>query len=301
MLLSFAFSVGMLALKMTGYLITGSNSVLSDAAESVVHVLAVGFSVFGVHLSMKPPDDQHHYGHERIGFFAVGIEGLVINVAGISILYQSVRYLILGIAPDHLEQGMLYVGLAGIGNLILGLYVMKVGKELNDMILIGNAKHTLTDVYTSGGVVVTLLLIKFTGFEILDALVGIALAAFIMLEGGKLLVYAINGLMDKRDPERDKEIRAILDEPLPQSMKSVHSLRHRTTGKTTWIEFHATFDKQLTLDQAHASATKLEKKLMNTLKGDAVVTIHLEPEETHDESHKILKGINKNDALDTLF
>lgn len=301
MLVSLGFSVFILIFKLVAFWYTGSNAVLSDAAESVVHVLAVSFSLFGVHLSAKPPDDLHLYGHERVGFFAVGIEGLVISVAGIGIFIQSLNHLIHGVSPDNLQEGIFFVAIAGLGSLATGLYVQKKGKELNNIILIGNARHTLTDVWTSGAVIITLVLIKLTGFESLDAYVGMALAAYILYEGYKLLYQSVDGLMDKKHPQRDAEIQELLKKGLPPKMKDVHSLRHRTTGSTTWIELHATFDKNISLEDAHESATALEAQLMKKIKGNVVVTIHLEPEELLDKHHQKLLGLRQDDSFDQLL
>ncbi|MEX0778717.1 MAG: cation diffusion facilitator family transporter [Balneolales bacterium] len=289
------------AFKFGGFIMTGSNSVLSDALESFVHVFAVGFSTFGVYLSVKPPDEDHHYGHERIGFFAVGTEGLLIIFAGITIIVQSVNNLITGAVLVNLDEGIAVILLAGLVNLALGSYLIKVGREENNMILRGNGKHTLTDVWTSGGVVLTLVLIRFTGWVILDAIVALCVASYIMYEGIKLIRYALKGLMDSRDPDKDKIIKEILSQNLPPNIISTHNLRHRTTGNTTWVEFHALFKKDIKLQIAHDEATILERNIMKAIWGDAVVTIHLEPAETHAQSHFILEGVNRNKDLDDLF
>ncbi|MEX0772088.1 MAG: cation diffusion facilitator family transporter [Balneolales bacterium] len=293
-LFAFAFKLG-------GFIMTGSNSVLSDVLESFVHIFAVGFSTFGVYFSIKPPDEDHHYGHERIGFFAVGAEGLLIVIAGIAIIFQSVNNLITGAVLANLDHGIAVIFLAAIVNLTLGSYLVKVGREENNMIVIGNGKHTLTDVWTSGGVVLTLLLIKFTGWVILDAIVALGVASYIMYEGVKLGRYSLKGLMDSRDPDKDEIIKNVLDQKLPPNIISTHNLRHRTTGHTTWIELHALFRKDIKLQDAHDEATILERHIMKAIQGDAVVTIHLEPAETHEQSHIMLEGVNRNKDLDDLF
>lgn len=299
--LSLIVSFFAFALKLGGFIITGSNSVLSDALESFVHLFAVSFSTYGVYLSIKPPDDDHHYGHERIGFFAVGAEGMLIIIAGIAIIYQSVSNLITGTVLLNLDYGIALILFSALINLTLGSYLIKVGREENNMILTGNGKHTLTDVWTSGGVVLTLVLIRFTGLVILDAIVALCVASYIMYEGVKLIRYSLKGLMDSRDPDKDEIIKQILENNLPENIISTHNLRHRTTGHTTWIEFHALFKKDIKLQKAHDEATVLERSIMEAIQGDAVVTIHLEPAETHEQSHIILEGVNRNKDLDDLF
>ncbi|HAC15721.1 MAG TPA: cation transporter [Bacteroidetes bacterium] len=296
--ISFAVSFLSFAIKFAGFLITGSNTVLSDLAESIVHVLAVGFSVYGVYLSSRPADEKHPYGHERIEFLSVGVEGSVIIMAGFMIIYQSIKHLILGLEPENLEEGILVVAAAGTVNLILGTYLTYVGKKEKNNILKGNGKHTLTDVYTSAGVVVTLILIKYTNFTILDSLVALIVAAYIMYEGFRLVRFAFRGIMDIVDESQDKLIKEVLQNNLPGGIESWHGLRHRTAGRTTWIELHALFDKDIRLEEAHDIATELEKRLINAIDGDAIITIHLEPEENHNEVHDPLKGANENLKLD---
>jgi cation diffusion facilitator family transporter len=301
--LQISLTVSLLSLlaKSVGYIITNSNTALSDAAESIIHVLAVSFVYYGLHVSSKPADDKHHYGHERIEFISVGVEGTVIVLAGCTIIWQSLSHLIYGYQVQNLEWGMGIIFGAGLVNMILGWYVTKVGREENNMIVISNGKHTLTDVYTSMGVVVTLIIIKYTGWLILDSLVGIGLAFFIMYEGFKLLRYSVDGLMDARDPEKDALFKEVLSKNLPGSMVGYHNLRHRTTGQTTWVELHATFEEGVSLEQAHDDATILERRLMDALEGDVVVTIHLEPEEGHAENHTILTGANPSRPLDEII
>jgi len=294
LLLSLSVSFVTLLIKVVGYILTGSNTALSDAAESIIHVLAVSFVYYGLQLSTKPADDNHLYGHERIEFLSVGVEGTVIVIAGITIIYESLRNYILGHAISNLDIGIYAMGSAAVINFLLGSYVLKVGREEENMIVISNGKHTLTDVWTSAGVVATLLVIKFTGWMILDSIVSVLLAVYIMYEGFKLLKYSVGGLMDERDRKKDEVIKKLLSDNLPGSMIDCHNLRHRTTGQTTWIEFHATFKSDVSLEKAHDDATILERRLMDAIKGDAIVTIHLEPEGDHHGNHEILHGANKN-------
>lgn len=287
-----------LGLKISGFWITSSTTALSDAAESVIHVLAVSFVYYGLVLSNKPADEKHLYGHERVEFLSVGIEGAVITLAGITIIYQSVENYLYGHNITQLMNGVYLIGGAGIINLALGSYLLKVGRREDNMMVISNAKHTLTDVWTSAGAVATLLIINFTGFILLDSLVAILLAFYIMYEGYKLLKYSVDGLMDSRNPAVDKAIRNELNKELPGSMVDVHNLRHRTTGSTTWIELHAIFKEKVTLKEAHDDATVLEKRLINAVKGDVIVTIHLEPEGHHEEVHDTLKDADQNRPLE---
>lgn len=287
-----------LCAKATGFFFTGSTTALSDALESVIHILAVSFVYYGFLLSSKPADEKHLYGHERIEFLSVGIEGAVIILAGLTIIYESVSHYIYGHMINNIMWGVIFLSIAGVINFALGRYLVKVGKEEQNMMVISNGKHTLTDVWTSLGAVATLLIIKFTGWIVLDALVGFGLALYIMYQGFKLLRYSVDGLMDSKNPKADRAIRQILGKPLPGSMISYHHLRHRTTGHTTWIELHAIFETGINLKKAHDDATVLERRLIDAVSGDVIVTIHLEPEGSHREAHQRLEDADQQRPLD---
>lgn len=296
--ISLAISVVSLCIKTTAFFLTSSTTALSDAAESIVHILSVVFVYYGLILSMKPADEQHLYGHERIEFLSVGVEGLVITGAGILIIYESIQHLIYGHQLQNIVWGIILLGAAGLLNLALGTYLVKVGKSENNMIVKSNGKHTLTDVWTSFGAVATLIIIEFTGWVLLDTIVGMAIGIYIIFEAYKLLKHAVDGIMDRRNPEVDQIIRKQLDQPLPGTMTGWHHLRHRTTGHTTWIEFHALFQKGVDLNAAHSDATKLERILIDALDGDVIVTIHLEPEGIHEDAHKELQDADQDRPLD---
>lgn len=296
--ISLLVSVLSLCVKTSGFYLTDSTTALSDALESIIHIVAVAFVYYGFILSAKPADDKHLYGHERVEFLSVGIEGAVIILAGITIIYQSIEQYLFGHIVYNLDFGIVLMSVAGVINFFLGRYLVRVGREENNMMVVSNGKHTLTDVWTSIGVVATLVIIRFTEWMILDAIVGFFLALFIMYEGFKLLKYSVDGLMDSKNPEVHEAILSVLNSDLPGSMQSYHHLRHRTAGNTTWIELHALFETDVDLKKAHEDATKLERALINSLSGDVIVTIHLEPDGVHEQAHKHLKDADQNRPME---
>ncbi len=298
LIISLFVSVISLSIKIGAFAVTNSTAALSDAAESVVHLFAVMFVVYGYYLSQKPADEDHHYGHERIEFLSVGAEGAIIIVAGITIVYHAMLSAITGIEINNMETGIVLLVIAALINLLLGIYVLKVGRREHNMIAISNGKHTLTDVWTSGGVVVALLLIHYTGWLFVDVVVSLMIAGYIIYEAYKLLSFSIRGLMDTRNPEIDRALKNVLKKEKGKTIKGWHHLRHRTSGKTTWVELHLVFDDDISLKNAHDEATLLERKLIDALRTDAVITLHLEPYEAHEEAHDILKGANKKKDLD---
>lgn len=166
------------------------------------------------------------------------------------------------------------------------------------MIAVSNGKHVLTDVWTSGGVVVALILIHYSGWLFIDVVVSLLVAGYISYEAYKLLRFSISGLMDTRNPEIDRALRNVLTREKSEWIKGWHHLRHRSSGRTTWIQLHLVFEDDISLKEAHDEATKLERKLIDSLDTDAIITIHLEPFEAHEESHDILEGANIKKRLD---
>lgn len=298
LLVSLVASCISLALKTTAYFLTNSTAALSDAAESVVHLFAVVFVLYGYYLSRKPADEDHHYGHERVEFFSVGAEGAIIVAAGIAIVYNAVKSAILGVEITNIGTGTILMGSAALVNLGVGLYVTHVGRRENNMIAVSNGRHTLTDVWTTGGVLFALGLIHYTGWLFIDILVSLMIAGYIIREAYKLLSYSVRGLMDTRNPDVDRALKKVLRDEPEARIKGWHHLRHRTSGGTTWVEMHLVFEDDISLKAAHDHTTRLERKLIDALNTDAVVTIHLEPDEAHDESHNILKGANRGVDLD---
>jgi cation diffusion facilitator family transporter len=143
--LSLAVGFFMLAGKTFAYTITGSVAILSDAAESVVHVIAVGFAAFSLWLSLKPADHSHLYGHEKIGFFSAGMEGMMIVIAAFYIIYTSIAKWIGGLQLQNLETGTLVTVAAAVVNAFLGWYLVRQGRRSRSLVLVANGKHVLTD------------------------------------------------------------------------------------------------------------------------------------------------------------
>ncbi|AXJ01942.1 cation diffusion facilitator family transporter [Cyclonatronum proteinivorum] len=298
LILSLAVSAVSLSMKIGAFFVTGSTAALSDSLESVVHFFAVAFVVYGYYLSLKPADDDHHYGHERIELLSVGAEGAIIVAAAFTIVYYAVQSMITGIVIENMGTGLIMLIGAALINLALGSYVVSVGKKHNSMIAISNGKHTLTDVWTSTGVVAALVIIHFTGWLFIDIIISLGIAAYISFEGYRLLRFSVKGIMDERNPETDAALRGVLDGELPGHITGWHHLRHRTSGRTTWVELHLVFADNISLEAAHADATRLERSLIDALKTDGVITLHLEPQTAHDTDHQILRGANKKKKLD---
>src|SRR5271167_3917255 len=285
MRLSLIFGVAMLLGKTTVYFMTHSAAIFSDAAESVVHVIAVGFATFSLQLSTKSASPQFLYGYERITFFSAGFEGAMIVVAAIAILFESIRQWIAGLQLEHLGAGASLVLIAGILNAGLGYYLLRIGRRTHSLILEADGKHVLTDSLTSFGVVVGLGLVLLTHWRPFDPLVAIAVAANILWSGGHLVWRSAVGLMDYSDPAAGRKIRDTLDALCAELSVQYHGVRFRTTGYRQIIEVHLLFPRVTSVSEAHRLATILEERLPAELGMPAEVTTHLESLEDHADVH----------------
>jgi cation diffusion facilitator family transporter len=285
MRLSLAFGVVMLAGKATAYFLTGSSAILADAAESVVHVAAVGFAAFSLRLSTKPAAPKFLYGYERISFFSAGFEGAMIVLAAITIIVTAIQKWLAGLQLEHLGVGTLLLLAAGILNAGLGWYLVRTGRRVHSVILEANGKHVLTDSWTSFGVVVGLVLVIMTRWKPFDPLVAIAVALNILWSGGHLVWRSAVGLLDYSDPDHGHQIREKLDAICTELGMKYHGVRFRTTGYRQLIEVHLLFPRDTAVGDAHRLATKLEDRLPAELSRPAEVITHLESEEDHEEVH----------------
>ncbi len=285
-LLSLAVGFLMLAGKTYAYAITGSAAILSDAAESVVHVFAVSFAAFSLWISQQPADESHPYGHEKVSFFSAGIEGTFIVIAAAYIIYAAVEKWLAGLNIQNLSTGTYYVAGAAVVNGILGGYLIWKGKRTGSLILFANGKHVFTDVWTSVGVVGGLILTMVTGWLPCDPIVAILAATNIVWSGGQLIRRSVGGLMDEGDAELEQSISQVLAEEARIRGISYHQLRYRNTGTSVWVEVHLLFPTNVSLKAAHAQASDLEAAMLRKLPLSLKIITHLEPIKEHDQTHK---------------
>ena len=285
MRLSLGVGILMLAGKMTAYLLTGSAAILSDAAESVVHVVAVAFAAFSLWLSTKPADRKFPFGYERISFFSAGFEGALIILAAVTIIYEAIRKWLEGLPLENLGLGAALVLVASVINAALGWYLVRIGRRNNSLILEANGKHVLTDSWTSFGVVGGLVLVILTGWKPFDPICAIAVALNILWSGGRLVKRSVGGLMDYTDPELRRKLDASVQQICDELDMRYHGVRCRNAGHRLIVHVHLLFPYHTELGAAHRLATELEERLPAMLGTPAEVVTHLESEEDHSLVH----------------
>ncbi|MEO7100221.1 MAG: cation diffusion facilitator family transporter [Luteolibacter sp.] len=283
--LSLAAAIVLLMAKVAAAIETGSSAIYSDAAESVVHLLAVAFAAWALRLAHKPADESHHFGHDKVSFLSAGFEGAMISAAAVLIFYEAIRQMIFGVKIENLSFGIIVTAAAAAINLALGLSLLSVGKRNGSPLLRANGHHVLTDVWSSAAVLVALGLYKFTGWPFWDPIAAILAALNIIRVGVKLIRESLGGLLDESDPKTEKQICDLLDQEMAARGLSYHNLRYRHSGRTHWVEFHLVFDDSLTVGEAHDAATQVEASVAALFQPVGRVISHLEPKsaEHHDE------------------
>lgn len=275
----------MLALKWSAYLLTGSIAIFSDAMETIVHIAAVGFAWYSLRITYLPADEDHHFGHDKITFFSAGLEGALIILAAIIIIQTSIDKLITGVTLEQIGFGTALTATAAAINTMLGLYLVKTGKNNKSLIIEANGRHILTDAWTSAGAIAGLLLAYLTGSYWIDPLMALFFGANIIFEGGKLIRRSIQGLMDKTDPELFTSVQDILSSQCSVLGISYHRLRLRMSGNVVYIDFHLQFPDETTIESAHLQATQIEQTIQQQVAHPCDIVTHLESTSHHPPDH----------------
>lgn len=290
MRLSLLAAAGFLVVKTAAYLRTGSMAILGDAAESVVHLIAVAFAAYSLRLSEKPADDQHLYGHAKVGFFSAGFEGALISMAALYILFEAIRALIAGPTLSDLATGIALTTAVMALNGVLGWHLIRTGKRHNAIVLEANGHHVLTDSITSAGALAGLLLTWATGWVYWDPLFALLIAANIAHSGLKLIRRSVWGLMDSADPDIQQKLEAILEAETRARGIRFHKLRHRNLGYAYAVDVHLLFPDDMTIRDAHRIATDIERIIDAAIPPGARVNTHLEAIDDHEQIHPAPPG-----------
>ncbi len=237
--------------KFIAYFITDSNFILADAAESIVNVVASAFAFFSIWFSALPRDINHPYGHGKVEFFSVFLEGALIMVAGIIIIIKSVYNLFYPHEVQQILIGAIIIGITGIINGLLGFYMIRLGKKMLSITIEGDGRHLITDAVTSAGLVLGLVLIYFTKIGMLDSVLSIAVGLFIVYTAYKLVRKSVAGLMDEADFSMVDDILKILNDNRKEEWIDIHNLRAQRYGNELHIDCHMTLPNYFDLTRVH--------------------------------------------------
>jgi len=246
-----AVSVLLLLVKTFAWYITGSVAILTDAFESIVNVVAGLIGVYSLYISAKPRDMDHPYGHGKAEFISAAIEGSMIFIAGVLIIYQAINNLINPHDINKLDYGIILVAVTGLINYLAGAVCIKTGKKNNSLALISSGKHLQTDTWSTIGIVVGLILILITKLVWLDSAVAILFALFILYTGYKILRSSVAGIMDEADTQLLKKMVEMLNASRRENWIDLHNLRIIKYGSRIHLDCHLTVPWYLNVHEAH--------------------------------------------------
>ena len=269
--------VAIFCIKMISYFMSESVALLSDALESIVNIAASLLMAFSVYVSAKPADEDHHYGHQRIENISSMIEGLLIIMAAFFIVHEAVGRIYNPVPLVGIEPALGISLFATAMNGVLSWYLGRTAGESGSLALEADARHLLSDVFSSVGVVAGLWIAGRTGWVMMDPAIALAVSALIARMGVGLILKSSKGLMDHHSPEVEAEIMAVLERHSSRYI-DFHDVKTRRGGGEVFAELHLAVDGSLTVQEAHDFTDHLEADLREELP-EVTITIHVEPPE----------------------
>jgi len=251
------------AIKIVAYFLTFSVAILTDALESTVNVIAGMVGWFSLYISAKPRDIDHPYGHGKAEFLSAAIEGTLIAIAGLIIIYKSIENFIYPEQLKKLDYGFLLIGITALINFVMGYRSIQKGKKNNSLALIASGRHLQTDTYSTLGIMVGVALIYFTGQTWIDSAVAILFAFFIIYTGYKIVRSSIAGIMDEADIDLLNQLVSLMNEHRRVNWIDLHNLRVIKYGGVLHIDCHLTLPWFLNLNEAHVEIDELTGLIRN--------------------------------------
>ena len=274
---SVAVSLIALGMKYAAWRTTGSIALYSDAIETIINVVSAVAGLWALRVASLPPDHNHTYGHYKAEYLSAVAEGVLVVITAVTIAHEA------GIGFQHMhrpEDSLLGISLnggAGLLNLVWGLFLLRMGRAHHSPALVASGHHVLSDVSTSGVLIVGFILIPLTGWLWLDPLLAALIAVNVLRTGWEMMRTSIAGLMDEApNSETLGEIRSIISHTAAGALEA-HDIRARIVGAMTFIEFHLVVPGSMSVENAHHICDRIEDGLREGL-GDALINIHVEPE-----------------------
>lgn len=255
----------LLATKTAAFFMTHSVAILTDALESTVNVIAGLIGLYSLYISAKPRDEEHPYGHGKVEFISAAVEGTMITIAGIMIIYSATESLLRPHSLRQLDYGILLIAVTAVINFIMGSIAQRWGKKSNSLVLVASGKHLQTDTYSTLGIILGLVLIYFTKIHQLDSLVAIVFGMIIVYTGYKIVRSSIAGIMDEADKELLKRMIHLLNNHRRENWIDLHNLRVIKYGSILHIDCHLTVPYYLTVNEAHLEIDALNKLIATEL------------------------------------
>lgn len=263
-------------LKLVVGLFTGSISIISESLHSLNDLVAALIATYAVHQSSKPPDSEHTYGHGKIESVSALLEASLIIFAAVFIIHESIDRMINPREIDYMEAGILVMFISVCVNIYVGLKLKRTASVTSSAALEADSAHLLTDVYTALGVFIGLVVIKVTNYYILDPIIAILVAIYIIKVGVSLIIKSARELMDARiSAEEEKKVRRIVNSHNTEFVE-MHALRSRVSGSDRYIDMHIVVAKDTSIKKAHELADHIEKEIAEKMPGYHTM-VHVEP------------------------
>jgi cation diffusion facilitator family transporter len=267
-------AVLLFGIKMLAWWLTRSVSILTDALESTVNVVAGFISLYSLYIASKPRDEDHPYGHGKAEFVSAAVEGSMITIAGFIIIYESIHNLISPTRLLRLDSGIILISITAAINYFVGWRCVKTGRNNNSLALIASGKHLQSDTYSTVGIVAGLILIYFTGWTKLDAILAIGFAFFIMYTGYTIIRSSVEGIMDKADMELLKKLVGYLNKNRRVNWIDLHNVRIIKFGSIIHLDAHLTVPWYLNVHEAHLEVDELSRLIKNEFGESLEMFIH---------------------------
>lgn len=274
---SLVVSLIVLGIKTFAYTKTHSTAVLSDALETIVNVIAAFVAIFVIRYGASPADEEHPYGHGKVEYFSAAFEGGLIFFASLLILYQGAMAFIKGGPLHELEAGMVYIFIASLFNLFLALYLRKISREDKSEALAASSSHVMSDVVTTGGIFLGLLLVYLTGWEWIDPLLAVGVAVHLGWEGWKIVRRSIAGLIDEVDIESLRNLCDSFEKNRRPGVIDIHNLKTIRAGSFHHIDAHLVVPEFWDIRTAHEVTQKFEDDVVRSYVFDGEIAFHLDP------------------------
>lgn len=275
--LSLGVSILVFLMKVGAYYLTNSTAVLSDALESTVNVIAAGVALVIMRIVSRPADEDHPYGHGKLEYFSAAFEGGLIFFAALMIIRESVHSLIAGTHSQELQWGFGVVGVATVINLILAIFLKRVGSKEKSEALKASAAHVFSDVVTTVGVMVGLLLVMTTGWQWLDPVIAIIVAVRLAYEGFHIVRKSGGSLIDEWDPEVLQELADSFEKNRRPGVIDIHQLRMIRSGRFHHVDAHLVVPEYWNILHAHEITDDFEACVVRDYPFDGEIAFHLDP------------------------
>lgn len=274
---SIPLSLGVMGLKLVAWWVTGSVALLSDGMESSVNVVAAIVAFAAISYAARPADNTHPFGHHKAEYLSAVIEGVLIVVAALLIVKEALPAILAPTPMDAPALGLAINFLAGVINAIWAFMLIRAGRRYRSPALSADGQHIISDVVTSIGVLVGLVLAIVTGYAVLDPLLAVLVALNILYQGWKVIAHSVDGLMDHAvEPGEADAIQVAIAAHGIGSL-GVHDLKTRRAGSATFVDFHLVVPASMPVGQAHDICDRLEDAIRVVQPG-AQIAIHVEPE-----------------------